>query len=133
MARAAGGTIGAELHLAGESVVLIARGAHLDAIQRNGLRGDALRKEVLSTHRRSVIRDITFTDDVVSDDEVAAYAGRSGRSEAGGRRRGAGDLLSKWNCERGHGAATPGVSMMSYLPVVFGAGVVHCTLKKIEF
>jgi 2-dehydropantoate 2-reductase len=33
-----GGTIGAELFRAGEDVILIARGAHLDAIQKNGLR-----------------------------------------------------------------------------------------------
>ena len=33
-----GGTIGAELFLAGEETVLIARGAHLQAIQDNGLR-----------------------------------------------------------------------------------------------
>jgi len=33
-----GGTIGAELFLAGEETVLIARGAHLQAIQENGLR-----------------------------------------------------------------------------------------------
>jgi 2-dehydropantoate 2-reductase len=33
-----GGTIGAELFRAGEDVILIARGAHLDAIKKNGLR-----------------------------------------------------------------------------------------------
>lgn len=33
-----GGTIGAELFRAGEDVILVARGAHLDAIQKNGLR-----------------------------------------------------------------------------------------------
>lgn len=37
-AGAIGGTIGARLHLAGEEVVLIARGAHLDAIRERGLR-----------------------------------------------------------------------------------------------
>jgi 2-dehydropantoate 2-reductase len=36
-AGAIGGTIGARLHLAGEDVVLIARGAHLDAICERGL------------------------------------------------------------------------------------------------
>lgn len=33
-----GGTVGAELFRAGEDVILVARGAHLDAIQKNGLR-----------------------------------------------------------------------------------------------
>lgn len=33
-----GGTIGARLHMAGESVVLIARGAHLEALRSDGLR-----------------------------------------------------------------------------------------------
>ena len=33
-----GGVIGAELFKRGHDVLLIARGAHLDAIQRNGLK-----------------------------------------------------------------------------------------------
>lgn len=37
-AGAIGGTIGARLHLDGQNVLLIARGAHLEAIQRDGLR-----------------------------------------------------------------------------------------------
>ena len=36
-AGAVGGVIGGRLHAAGNDVVLIARGAHLDALQRNGL------------------------------------------------------------------------------------------------
>jgi 2-dehydropantoate 2-reductase len=37
-AGAVGGSIGAQLHLAGHDVVLVARGAHLAALQRDGLR-----------------------------------------------------------------------------------------------
>jgi len=37
-AGAIGGTIGARLHQAGQDVVLVARGAHLDALTRGGLR-----------------------------------------------------------------------------------------------
>ncbi|MYE83629.1 MAG: ketopantoate reductase family protein, partial [Gammaproteobacteria bacterium] len=33
-----GGTIGARLHLTGHDVLLIARGAHLDALRTDGLR-----------------------------------------------------------------------------------------------
>ena len=37
-AGAIGGVVGARLHQAGHEVALIARGAHLEAIQRDGLR-----------------------------------------------------------------------------------------------
>jgi len=37
-AGAVGGVVGAQLHKAGEDVILIARGAHLEAIRKNGLR-----------------------------------------------------------------------------------------------
>jgi 2-dehydropantoate 2-reductase len=41
-----GGTIGAELHKAGEEVILIARGDHLTAMQRDGLRYETPHEQI---------------------------------------------------------------------------------------
>ena len=62
-----GGTIGAELFLAGEQVVLIARGDHLKAIQANGLRYETPhRQENLAIPAVGHPGDIAFTEgDVV--------------------------------------------------------------------
>src|ERR1700735_1596001 len=42
-----GGYLGARLAQAGEDVIFIARGAHLEAMQRHGLRGGSPLREVL--------------------------------------------------------------------------------------
>jgi 2-dehydropantoate 2-reductase len=62
-----GGTIGAELFRAGEDVILIARGAHLDVIQKNGLRYETPHyQELLSIAAVGHPNEIDFRDgDVV--------------------------------------------------------------------
>ncbi len=66
-AGAIGGTIGARLHLAGSDVLLIARGAHHDAIKRDGLRyRSPLEDRTLTIAVASHPREIDFRpDDVV--------------------------------------------------------------------
>ena len=62
-----GGTIGAELFRAGEDVILIARGAHLEAIQKDGLRYETPHyQETLSIKAVGHPNEIEFRDgDVV--------------------------------------------------------------------
>ncbi len=57
-AGAIGGYIGAKLALGGEQVTLIARGAHLDAIQKNGL------KLVSADGAEHVVKDVFATSDM---------------------------------------------------------------------
>jgi 2-dehydropantoate 2-reductase len=66
-AGAIGGVLGARLHQAGHDVVLIARGAHLDAIRANGLRVDGpAGSETLALEAVGDPSDIDITaDDVV--------------------------------------------------------------------
>ena len=61
-----GGTIGAELHLSGESVVLIARGAHLETIKQAGLHYETpFRSETLPIPAVGHPREILFNEDDV--------------------------------------------------------------------
>lgn len=61
-----GGTIGAELHRAGEDVVLIARGPHLEAIQKDGLRYETPDyQETLTIAAVGHPKEIAFRDDDV--------------------------------------------------------------------
>lgn len=57
-AGAIGGYIGAKLALSGEQVTLIARGAHLDAMQKNGL------KLVTADGAEHVVKDLVATSDM---------------------------------------------------------------------
>lgn len=57
-AGAIGGYIGAKLALSGEQVTLIARGAHLDAMQKNGLR------LVTADGAEHVVKDLVATSDM---------------------------------------------------------------------
>ncbi len=57
-AGAIGGYIGAKLALAGEEVTLIARGAHLEAIQQNGL------KLIAADESEYVVKDVLATSDM---------------------------------------------------------------------
>jgi 2-dehydropantoate 2-reductase len=72
-AGAVGGTIGARLHGAGRDVVLVARGAHLDAIRERGLRLDS--PDGSRTHRIPAVASITEVD--WADDDVAVLAVKS--------------------------------------------------------
>ena len=133
-----GGTIGAELHLAGESVVLIARGAHLDAIQRNGLRYETpFRKEVLSIPAVGHPRDLTFgTDDVV----ILTMKSQHTRDALDDLRWAAGVEVPVICCQNGIANEDMALrrfrrvyAMVVYLPgESLEPGVVHChSLKKI--
>ena len=55
-----GGLLGVKLALAGEDVTLIARGAHLEAIRRSGLR------LVMNDGVEHVARDVHATEDMRS-------------------------------------------------------------------
>jgi 2-dehydropantoate 2-reductase len=69
-AGAIGGYLGAKLALAGEEVTLIARGAHLEAIQTKGL------KLVMADGEEQVIKDVFATSDMsdVEPQDVAILA-----------------------------------------------------------
>jgi 2-dehydropantoate 2-reductase len=78
-AGAVGGVIGGRLHAAGADVVLLARGAHLDALRRDGLRlltpdGEEQHRIRAESHPRDV--DLTADDTVLltmkGQDTVAA-------------------------------------------------------------
>ena len=62
-----GGYLGARLAQAGEDVIFIARGAHLEAMQRNGLRVESPLGEIILRHVRAneTPVDIGFVDIVV--------------------------------------------------------------------
>ena len=65
-AGAVGGTIGARLHESGHAVVLIARGEHLEALRRDGLRyGDAERTRTLTIPAVGHPSEIDWRDDDV--------------------------------------------------------------------
>ncbi|MEI6045517.1 MAG: 2-dehydropantoate 2-reductase [Chloroflexota bacterium] len=57
-AGAIGGYLGVKLALAGEEVTLIARGAHLAAIQKNGL------KLIMNDGSEDIVRNLTATEDM---------------------------------------------------------------------
>ena len=63
-AGAVGGLLAAGLHTAGEDVVCIARGAHLDAIRRDGLRVDTPEgSTVVPVRAVGHPREVVFTPD----------------------------------------------------------------------
>ena len=63
---AVGGVLAAGMHAAGDDVVCIARGAHLDAIQRDGLRVDTpAGSTVVPVRAVGHPRDVEFTSDHV--------------------------------------------------------------------
>ncbi|MEJ8281758.1 ketopantoate reductase family protein [Pseudonocardia spirodelae] len=72
-AGAVGGTIGARLHGAGRDVVLVARGAHLDAIRERGLRLDT--PDGSHTHRVPAVG--TVGEARPTPDDVAILAVKS--------------------------------------------------------
>ncbi|ALE75603.1 MULTISPECIES: 2-dehydropantoate 2-reductase N-terminal domain-containing protein [unclassified Pseudonocardia] len=72
-AGAVGGTIGARLDGAGRDVVLVARGAHLDAIRERGLRLDS--PDGSRTHRIPAVASVTEVD--WADGDVAVLAVKS--------------------------------------------------------
>lgn len=65
-AGAVGGVVGARLHLAGHDVQLVARGAHLDAIRRDGLRLEHPGgTEVVRVPAAASLADLVVHDDTV--------------------------------------------------------------------
>ena len=72
-AGAVGGTIGARLHGAGQRVVLVARGSHLEAIRADGLRLDS--PEGSAVHRIPAAGSVSEVD--WTPDDVAVLAVKS--------------------------------------------------------
>ena len=133
-----GGTIGAELYLAGESVVLVARGAHFDAIQQSGLRYETpCRREVLPIPVVGHPRDISFDED---DVVILTMKSQHTRDALDDLRRAAGDRVPVVCCQNGIANEDMALrrfrrvyAMVVYLPgESLESGVVHChSLKKI--
>lgn len=133
-----GGTIGAELHLAGEDVILIARGAHLEAIQKHGLRYETpFRQERLPIPAVGHPRDIAFgEEDVV----ILTMKSQHTRDALDDLRRVAGDDVAVICCQNGVANEDMALrrfrrvyAMVVYLPgESLEAGVVQChSVKKI--
>lgn len=94
-----GGTIGAELFRAGEDVVLIARGAHLEALQKKGLRYETPHyQETLSIKAVGHPDEIEFRDgDVV----ILSMKAQHTRGALEDLRAAAGDTVPVICCQNG--------------------------------